>query len=558
MSLIYSRSPFFIQSPTGDSTTVSLYVWNGNSSDVPTSAQYTLTKAHNSSGKATFEVSELIRDYVDQSFNGDYVTEAVWVYISKSVTTGGGGGTVTSDKYLATDGYIDEDFVQYWITNSDNNLKSDEVLMSNDYISVPEDTTAVIPTKDADMAVFYKDGEVKFISKLDNNLVDNVNPIDGWSAENVSITEANIESPIGTRDVSKITENSLNTFHFASKVLTPPASTNLVYTIFLKKGTRTHAYMYFRTYNNNNRYGIAVNLENGTITDTEQSGAPTNVVTDVVSYSDDWYRAKIRMYNVTGSTTLLVGGDDNGVITGGVNNTYQGNGSGYIYVWGAQLEVGDLETPFDLNDSNSSGAINYATSAGQSASTFYARVMKDGGTIIDENCSDDIMEYVSELDIDEAHVIKSDGKVEVISVETLPCNKYENVKLTFVNKFGALQDIHFSAKTTESMSAKGSSYNSINFDYDNLSNNYGSHSVRDFNKNATVRHTLNTDHLHESYSEVFRQLIVSEEVWMEHKGAVKPVNVTTNSLQKKTHANNGLVQFTVSVKESHSLINNIR
>ena len=69
MSLIYSRSPFFIQSTSGSTATVSLYVWNGNSADVPTSAQYTLTKAHNSEGKATFEVSELIRDYVDQSFN---------------------------------------------------------------------------------------------------------------------------------------------------------------------------------------------------------------------------------------------------------------------------------------------------------------------------------------------------------------------------------------------------------------------------------------------------------------------------------------------------------
>ena len=240
------------------------------------------------------------------------------------------------------------------------------------------------------------------------------------------------------------------------------------------------------------------------------------------------------------------------------DNSRNATSGEYAYIFGAQLEKKSYSSEYSASDSNSSGAINYATSAGQSASTFYARVMKDGGTIIDENCSDDIMEYVSELDIDEAHVIKSDGKVEVISVETLPCNKYENVRLTFVNKFGALQDIHFSAKTTESMSAKGSSYNSINFDYDNLSNNYGSHSVRDFNKNATVRHTLNTDYLHESYSEVFRQLIVSEEVWMEHKGSVRPVNVTTNSLQKKTHANNGLVQFTVSVKESHSLINNIR
>lgn len=377
MSLIYSRSPFFIQSTSTTSTTVSLYVWNGNSSSVPASPQYTLTKAGNSLGNATFEVSELIRDYVDQSFNGDYVTEAVWVYISMAVTSGGGGGTVTSDKYLATDGYIDEDFVQYWSSNSNNNLKNDRLLISNERITTADDTVVTIPVNGDASATFFKDGEIKYID---------------------SVTET----------------------------------------------------------------------------------------------------------------------------------------------------------------TNSTEVVQYLSSAGQSAATFYARVIQDGGTVIDEDCADEIMEYVTELDVDEVILGFNNGTNAYLDIETAPCNKYENSRLVFVNKFGALQHIDFSAKNTESMSSKGSSYNSINFDYDNLSNNYGSHSVRDFNKNATVRHTLNTDYLHESYSEVFRQLIVSEEVWMEHKGTVKPVNVTTNSLQKKTHANNGLVQFTISVKESHSLINNIR
>ncbi len=528
MSLIYTRSPFFIQSTSGDSTTVSLYVWNGNSSDVPTSAQYILTKAHNSSGKATFEVSELIRDYVDQSFNGDYVTEAVWVYISMSVTSGGGGGTVSSNKYLATDGYIDEDFVQYWSSSSNNNLKSDEVLISNDYISVPEDTTAMIPTKDADTAVFYKDGEVKFISELANkNSLDDSENFDRWTLNGDSIVQTP-DLAFG-KYVWTLTESGssfVGIYKSVSTIGTVTAS------VLVRANTSNLFRLRFGGSTNKN---VDFNLSSGTVT-SESSGASGTIK----SYGDGWYLCSSTL-TTTSSSTLAI---------------YTHSGS--VDIIYSQLEVGNVATEYNISDSNSSGAINYATSAGQSASTFYARVMKDGGTIIDENCSDDIMEYVSELDIDEAHVIKSDGKVEVISVETLPCNKYENVRLTFVNKFGALQDIHFSAKTTESMTGKGSSYNSINFDYDNLSNNYGSHSVRDFNKNATVRHTLNTDYLHESYSEVFRQLIVSEEVWMEHKGNVKPVNVTTNSLQKKTHANNGLVQFTISVKESHSLINNIR
>ncbi len=541
MSLIYSRSPFFIQSTSGSTATVSLYVWNGNSSSVPSSAQYTLTKAHNSSGKATFEVSELIRDYVDQSFSGDYVTEAVWVYISMA----DGAGTGVSDKYLATDGYIDEDFVQYW-SKSDNNLKSDEVLMSNDYISVPEDTTAMIPTKDADMAVFYKDGEVKFISELaDKNLVLSSNDFESnWSFTRSSVSEG-YESPSGSTKAWAFIDDANNSTHLMVQSLSIGSSEH-TFSIFAKKGSKDFLAVRFDSSSVDYAY---FNLNTGTLgsVDSDYTSA------SIEDYGNGWYRCILTRVTGSGSNqVVLYSTESDGDIT------YAGSSDEAIYIYGCQVELGAVATEYNGSDSSSSGAINYATSAGQSASTFYARVIRTGGTIIDENCSDDIMEYVSELDIDEAHIIKSDGKVEVISVETLPCNKYENVRLTFVNKFGALQDIHFSAKTTESTSAKGSSYNSINFDYDNLSNNYGSHSVRDFNKNATVRHTLNTDYLHESYSEVFRQLIVSEEVWMEHKGNVRPVNVTTNSLQKKTHANNGLVQFTISVKESHSLINNIR
>lgn len=548
MSLIYSRSPFFIQSTSGSTATVSLYVWNGNSSSVPASAQYTLTKAHNSEGKATFEVSELIRDYVDQSFNGDYITEAVWVYISMV----DGAGTGVSGKYLATDGYIDEDFVQYW-SKSDNSLKSDEVLISNDYISVPEDTTAVIPTKDADMAVFYKDGEVKFISELaDKNSITHGEDFgdSSWTKTNSTITDNQIISPYGTKTADKYTHGGSSASNYVfSDIGAVTSGTKYTFSVFVKKGTGTFVQLLYSSTGFGSLHQN-FDIENGTI-----GSSSGDVDAFIESYPDGWYRIGITD-TATSNTSA------NALISLSQSNSSSRLtsfiSSDYFYVWGAQAEKGEYPTEYNSNDSNSSGAINYATSAGQSASTFYARVMKDGGTIIDENCSDEIMEYVSELDIDEAHIIKSDGKVEVITVETLPCNKYENVRLTFVNKFGALQDIHFSAKTTESMSSKGDSYNSINFDYDNLSNNYGSHSVRDFNKNATIRHTLNTDYLHESYSEVFRQLIVSEEVWMEHKGTVKPVNVTTNSLQKKTHANNGLVQFSVTVKESHSLINNIR
>lgn len=170
--------------------------------------------------------------------------------------------------------------------------------------------------------------------------------LSNWVDENVTTTDNQTVSPDGSVNASKIVENSSNTFHFISKLTSSTTSANnLVFTCFLKKGTRTNAYIYFRTYSNANRYGISVNLENGTITDTEQSGSPANVETSVTDYGNDWYRVKVRMYQVAGTATMLIGTNNNTTING-INNTYQGDGSSYIYAWGTQLEVGDYETSY--------------------------------------------------------------------------------------------------------------------------------------------------------------------------------------------------------------------
>jgi len=170
--------------------------------------------------------------------------------------------------------------------------------------------------------------------------------LSNWVDENVTTTDNQTISPDGGVNASKIVENSSNTFHFISKITSSTTTgNNLVFTCFVKKGTRTNAYIYFRTYSNANRYGINVNLENGTITDTEQTGSPTNIETSVTAYPNDWYRVKVRMYQVSGTATMLIGPNNNTTING-INNTYQGDGSSYIYAWGTQLEVGDYETSY--------------------------------------------------------------------------------------------------------------------------------------------------------------------------------------------------------------------
>ena len=547
MRKLYTRSPIFVQSSTGTDAEVGIRIWQGNTSAVPSTNTYTLNKTHNSNGKATFEVSDLLSDYIEHSFSGTYESRPVYVRFYVIET---GGSTYNSETLLALDGYTEGDTVQY-ITQSEYNIASDEILMTVGTLATPEDTTTVVPTQNADSVLFFKDNVLKFTQKLsDTNFFSQPNTFADWTrTSTTSVTDGTI-APDGVSEANFITQSG--------------SGAKLRRTIVAQAlGTKRTVTAYVKYVNLQYFYIRAIECQNGF------TPANGNVIFDLVNKSINYVGTDIDSANISeygdylkvevnysvrtssGSGTDLMDFFLSPNNSG--SSTSSGTGSGYI--WGSKLENNSDDTQLE---GYSAYEIEYATSTGQSASTFYARVIADGGTIVDEHCSDDIMEYVTELDVDKIHVVKSDGFVEVIEVEQLPCNKYENSKLTFVNKFGVLQNIHFSAKNSKSYKFKGEEYKSLSFDYDNLSNNYGQHSKTSFNKNGETMHKLNTDYLPESYSEYFKELLMSERVWMEHKGTVVPVSVSKSSLEHKTHINNGLIQFDVTVTESHNIATNIR
>lgn len=513
MRKLYTRSPIFVQSSTGTDAEVGIRIWTGGLSDIPSTNTYTLNKTHNSNGKATFEVSDLLSDYIEHSFSGTYYSGATYVRFYVIET---GGSTYNSETLLALDGYTEGDTVQY-ITQSEYNIASDDILMTVGALATPEDTTIVVPTQGATRVMFFKDDVLKFTKKLNavNLLESTQSPLDftALSGTVVRVDSAEL-SPAGVMNASTIELVSAGTLLRLSTGYAHTSDKRSV-RIFVKALSGTPTF----------DFGL---------TDTEVQVTPTS----------DWQEVIVDDITPTNYGIGLF-----------VDIALLGNAGDKVAIFGLVMNEGSESTSYSDTPSTE---IEYATSAGQSASTFYARVILDGGTIVDEHCSDDIMEYVTELDIDKIHVVKSDGFVEVIEVEQLPCNKYENSKLTFVNKFGALQDIYFSAKNSKSYKFKGEEYKSHSFDYDNLSNNYGQHSKTSFNKNGETMHKLNTDYLPESYSEYFKELLMSERVWMEHKGATVPVNVSKSSLEHRTHVNNGLIQFEVTVTESHNIATNIR
>ena len=79
-----------------------------------------------------------------------------------------------------------------------------------------------------------------------------------------------------------------------------------------------------------------------------------------------------------------------------------------------------------------------------------------------------------------------------------------------------------------------------------------------FNKRGTEMLKLNTGFYPESYNEIFRQLSLSEEVWIRYEGQTLPIIVKTSSLNYKTSINDKLINYTMDVEFAFNKINNIR
>jgi hypothetical protein len=72
---------------------------------------------------------------------------------------------------------------------------------------------------------------------------------------------------------------------------------------------------------------------------------------------------------------------------------------------------------------------------------------------------------------------------------------------------------------------------------------------------------LNTGFVDESYNEVIRQLMLSEQIWMTKltdEELVLPLKARTQSLQYKKHVNDKLVNYTIEFDMAFDKINNIR
>ncbi len=136
--------------------------------------------------------------------------------------------------------------------------------------------------------------------------------------------------------------------------------------------------------------------------------------------------------------------------------------------------------------------------------------------------------------------------------------KFGSSKITFLNRFGALQEMYFFHKSTEDITTTSESYKRNIFDYANTNYSNTDHQMQKFNTNAAKKTTLNTPFVAEQFNEAIEELMLSEYVWLTQGSVTHPVTPSTKSLRFKTSVNDKLVQYTIEFDHTSSVINNVR
>tara|TARA_R110001606_G_scaffold270006_1_gene418501 strand:+ start:102 stop:1022 length:921 start_codon:yes stop_codon:yes gene_type:complete len=168
--------------------------------------------------------------------------------------------------------------------------------------------------------------------------------------------------------------------------------------------------------------------------------------------------------------------------------------------------------------------------------------------------------------IDEGEIIYQSFSTSATSatVVTIPvtikrtCDpKYTPVKVTFLNKLGALQDMYFDKKSVNKYSTTSENFkrNIIGID-----GSYSTTKHQSYNKNFSMSEniTLNTGFVAEQIDEVINQLTLSAYIWGEIDSEIIPLKIVTTEQTRKTHLNDRLINYTVEFEYAYDSINNIR
>ncbi len=203
---------------------------------------------------------------------------------------------------------------------------------------------------------------------------------------------------------------------------------------------------------------------------------------------------------------------------------------------------------------NSGLQIEYVTNGSNGADGFESRVILAGGSFEGNTCLSEFEGEFEFFPVDTIHIGGTDG-LSIVTVENVDECKYEPYKITFINKFGALQDVWFFKASSLSIETTKEDFRRNTMS--GLSYSVSDHQYKNLFKGGREKLTVNSGFYPESYNDVFRQLLLSEDCWINYKNQTLPVNISDSNKKFKTNLMDKLISYQLELDFAYDKINTI-
>jgi hypothetical protein len=136
--------------------------------------------------------------------------------------------------------------------------------------------------------------------------------------------------------------------------------------------------------------------------------------------------------------------------------------------------------------------------------------------------------------------------------------KFTPYKITFVNKYGAFEDLYMFKKSTEQMNVTSDLYKR-----NTIANSTATYDTAEgqrsrYNVNGVTNIKLNTGFIIEDMNTTIEELFLSENVWVRYENKTLPILPKSQSLDFKTSLNDKLINYTIDFEFAFDKINNVR
>ena len=221
--------------------------------------------------------------------------------------------------------------------------------------------------------------------------------------------------------------------------------------------------------------------------------------------------------------------------------------------------------------------INVPVYLGSDVSSFVLSLFKNdnGSNVIVETITinseeiintNEIVKYATFENVTEGYYIEitENANSIFIDLEIVTECIYDPVKITFVNRFGVLQDFYSYKVSKETIKSTNDDYNRSVLNEDViggipvLSYNTSEHNKKTYNKQSKKSIELNTGYIAEDNNIIIEEMLNSEYIWLTIDNVIIPANLSTKSVELLTRTNDQLIKYKLNFDYSYNEIQNIR